>query len=438
VQRTIVGGVDYGHHTLTRFFALHAGVLPASIVALVVGHIYLFRRHGITPKQPLRKPDAAFWPDQVLKDAVACGAVLATVLFLIVLPRLRDPHAAMGAELGAPADPSEAFSAARPEWYFLFLFQFLKYFPGESEIFGAMVIPGIFMFVLFLMPIIGQWKLGHRFNILFLFALLAGAGLLTYLAKAEDRGNAIYQAAVKDADASAERIKELAKGGIPPTGALTLLKDDPITQGPKLFAARCASCHRYGGTDGTGLKPTDAESASDLKGFGSREWLARFLTPEHVAGPEYFGGTKFKAGKMVKFVQKDVAGFDAEKKQQLEKVIKALSAEAQLPAQSSLDKTEAATIAQGTELFRSEAMRCGECHQFHKKDEDATAPDLTGWASSEWLAAIIQNPKHPRFYGSRNDRMPAFGEEKILDERQIGILVKWLRGEENVTATAQR
>src|SRR5215213_6525517 len=45
IQKMIVGGSDYGHHTLTRFFALHAGVLPASIVLLLVGHIYLFRRH---------------------------------------------------------------------------------------------------------------------------------------------------------------------------------------------------------------------------------------------------------------------------------------------------------------------------------------------------------------------------------------------------------
>ncbi|HEY6225892.1 MAG TPA: cytochrome b N-terminal domain-containing protein, partial [Verrucomicrobiae bacterium] len=302
VQRVIVGGVDYGHHTLTRFFALHAGVLPGLIVVLVVGHIYLFRRHGITPKQPLRKRDAAFWPDQVLKDVVACGAVLATVLFLIVLPRLRGSNAALGVELGAPADPSEAFSAARPEWYFLFLFQFLKYFPGESEIFGAMIIPGFFMFVIFLMPFIGKWKLGHRFNVLFLFALLAGAGLLTYLAKAEDKRNPIYQAAVREADANAERIRELAKPGIPPEGALALLKNDPMTQGPKLFAGRCASCHRYGGHDGLGMKPTDAQSATDLKGFGSREWLGNFLSPDHIATSNYFGGTKFKDGKMVRFV----------------------------------------------------------------------------------------------------------------------------------------
>ena len=177
LQRIVLGGSDYGHHTLTRFFALHAGVLPGSIVALLVGHIYLFRRHGITAKKPLRRPDAAFWPDQVLKDSVACLAVLAAVLFFIVRPRLFGGHGDLGAPLGAPADPSEPYSAARPEWYFLFLFQFLKAFPGTTEIWGAIIIPGLVMAVIFLMPLIGRWRLGHWFNIGLLLALLAGAGV---------------------------------------------------------------------------------------------------------------------------------------------------------------------------------------------------------------------------------------------------------------------
>src|SRR5438270_7238009 len=156
VQSIIIGGSDYGHHTLTRFFALHAGVLPGGIIVLLTAHIYLFRRHGITAKQPLRKPDAAFWPDQVLRDAVACLAVLAAVLFLILRPRLLGGHGSLGADLGAPADPSEPYSAARPEWYFLFLFQFLKFFPGTTEIWGAIIIPALAMAVIFVMPLLGR------------------------------------------------------------------------------------------------------------------------------------------------------------------------------------------------------------------------------------------------------------------------------------------
>ena len=76
LQQVVVGGHEYGHHTLTRFFALHAGVLPAATIALTAGHIYLFRRHGVKSKEPHRTNDEFFWPEQVLKDAVACLGVL--------------------------------------------------------------------------------------------------------------------------------------------------------------------------------------------------------------------------------------------------------------------------------------------------------------------------------------------------------------------------
>jgi ubiquinol-cytochrome c reductase cytochrome b subunit len=421
LQKLVIGGPDYGHHTLTRFFALHAGVLPGAIIALLAGHIYLFRKHGITAKQPLRKRDAAFWPDQVLKDAVACLAVLVVILFFI-----RRYH---GAELGAPADPSEPYSAARPEWYFLFLFQFLKYFPGGTEIWGAIVIPTILIVILFAMPIIGRWKLGHRFNIGFLACLLAGAGLLTGLAKREDSKNGDYVLAVKQAEEDAHRVKELAQSpsGIPPAGAVTLLRSDALTQGPKLFAKNCANCHRFGPGDGMGGTPKGDPVASNLKDFASREWLTEFLKPENIDSVHFLGATKFKQGKMVKFVKKSVANFSAEEKEQLKKVVMALSAEAQLKQQEGADSRDKLAIEEGRRLIANESMRCTECHQFRKKDEDATAPVLTGYGSREWIIGIINNPKHEQYYGERNDGMPAFGVDKVLDEKQIGLIADWLR-----------
>jgi ubiquinol-cytochrome c reductase cytochrome b subunit len=432
LQRIVIGGADYGHHTLSRFFALHAGVLPAAVIALLVAHIYLFRRHGITAKQPLRKRDEPFWPEQVLKDTVACLAVLATVLFLIILPRLRDPHAPFGAELGAPADPSQAFSAARPEWYFLFLFQFLKYFPGNSEIFGAIIIPSLVLLVICLMPVIGRWRLGHRFNLGFLFCVLAGAGLLTYLAKAQDQNDPSYQAAVKAAEKSAERVRALAENGIPRAGALALLEDDPVTQGPRLFAQHCASCHRYGGSDGLGVVSADLPSAADLKGFASREWLSGLLDPNSITNVHYFGGTKFNDGKMVRFVKRTIGKLTHEEKAQRPALIAALSAEAALPSQAAIDAKDSALIAEGRQLIDSETFRCTECHQFRKKTDDAIAPDLTGYGSTEWLTAMIHNPAQERFYGKKNDRMPAFAEGDRLDPKSMGLLVAWLRGEEKI------
>jgi ubiquinol-cytochrome c reductase cytochrome b subunit len=423
LQKLIIGGTDYGHYTLTRFFALHAGVLPATIVVLLVGHIYLFRRHGLTAKEPKKKPDAPFWPDQVFRDAVACLAVLATVLFLVVRTR--------GAELTAPADPSEPYSAARPEWYFLFLFQLLKYFPGGTEIWGAIILPSVVLLVVFAMPFLGKWRLGHRFNLGLLWSLLAGIGLLTWLAISDDRRNPEYVAGLAQAKREAHRVVELAKSpsGIPPTGAVGLLRADPLTQGPKLFARNCASCHRYDGHDGLGHTPKDPQSAPELKGFGSRAWLAAILDPKQVSSSNYFGGTKFADGKMAKFVKKTFTDADAATVEQLKKVIAAVSAEAALRSQAEDDKRDAALIEQGRVLAAGEDMRCTECHQFRKKDEDASAPDLTGWGSREWLVGILANPKHPRFYGKKNDRMPAFSEDQILDAQAIGLIADWLRGD---------
>lgn len=422
LQKIIVGGSDYGHHTLTRFFALHAGVIPGAIIAFIVAHIYLFRRHGITPKEPRRKPDAAFWPDQVLRDAVACLAVLLVVVFLIIRYH--------GAELGAPADPSEQFSAARPEWYFLFLFELLKYFPGGTEIWGAIVIPTLLLLVLAAMPFIGGWKLGHRFNVGFLWVMLFGVGVLTYRAASEDRHNPDYARAVQTAEREAHRAVVLAQAptGIPPTGAVSLLRNDALTQGPKIFAKNCASCHRFDGHDGLGGQPKDKVSASDLKGFASREWLAGLLDPEKVGSLHYFGGTKMKAGKMVKFVQDEVAAFGPDEKQTLVKAIAALSAEARLKSQRTLDQRDEALIEVGTNALIGDKMGCMECHKFHDAGDDS-APDLTGYGSRDWLIAFISNPEHDRFYGGRNDRMPAFGEKKQLTPQEIEHVADWLRGE---------
>ena len=86
-------------------------------------------------------------------------------------------------------------------------------------------------------------------------------------------------------------------------------------------------------------------------------------------------------------------------------------------------------IAEGRVLAGGDAMRCTECHQFRRQDEDASAPDLTGYGSREWLIAILSDPAHDRFYGKRNDRMPGFGKDQILDAQSIGLLADWLRGD---------
>lgn len=419
LQKLVVGGSDYGHHTLTRFFALHAAVLPMGIVALIASHIYFFRRQGIHTKKPHKKPDGRFWPDQVLMDSVACLAVLVTVLFFVNMFH--------GAHLSAPANPAESYPA-RPDWYFLFLFQFLKYFEGGREILGAIIIPGAVMTFMFLMPFLGGWKLGHRFNVTFVIILLSGAGYLTWEAMSSDSKNPEYQAAIQRSEKDAHRAVDLAKGiGIPPAGAVTLLVNDPKTQGPKLFAQNCASCHRYDGHDGLGDKPSDPQTAPDLKGVGSRVWLTGLLDPEQIGTLKYFGGTAFKDGKMHKWVAKNIPQLDDEEKELLRKGIIAFSAEAKLPYQAEQDLADAELIKEGLAAIEDD-LACLDCHSFHS-DPEPDAPSLTGYGSREWLEELISNPANPNHYGERNDRMPAFGEKEMLTAGQIDILVSWLREE---------
>ena len=361
--------------------------------------------------------------EQVFRDAVACLAVFATVLFLVIRYH--------GAVLDAPADPSEPFSAARPEWYFLFLFQLLKYFPGGTEIWGAIVLPTLLLVVLVAMPFLGKWKLGHRFNLGLLWSVLAGAVLLTWIAKKEDASNADYLTAVQAAERAADRVVVLAQGpsGIPPTGAVSLLRGDALTQGPKLFARNCASCHRFGGEDGLGGEPKDAPTASDLKGFASREWLAGLLDPRQITTVHYFGGSKLKTGKMSRFVTEQISQFAPDEKTELNKALVALSAEAGLTAQHDADVRDAALITAGREALSGDILTCTSCHKFHDADENGGAPDLTGYGSRDWLIAFISNPAHERFYGGRNDRMPAFGADQRLTAQEIGLIADWLRGD---------
>ena len=320
LQKLVVGGSEYGHHTLTRFFALHAGVLPLLLVMFLGLHLALFRKHGITAIINRKREDAYFWPDQVLKDAVACGAVLVIVLALaiqfdfgsLVNGTLSPDH--HGAELGAPADPAEQYSAARPEWYFLFLFQMLKYFPGSLEIIGAIVLPGVVFFILFIMPFTGRTKAGHYFNVFFIIATVGAAGLLTYLALQEDYAgpnSKEYMAAVKEAHENKERIIELIQHRpeedgppnlIPRIGAVSLLRSDPKTQGPKLFERNCLSCHGHSTLEEELPAEERSFTAPNLDGFASREWIAGILDPTQIRSAHYFGNTAHKEGRMAQWL----------------------------------------------------------------------------------------------------------------------------------------
>ncbi len=88
-----------------------------------------------------------FFPDAVVKDAIIALAVFLLLAGLAFL---------LGAPLEEPANPADTTYTPRPEWYFLFLFQLLKYFPGQLEVVGVFVIPTLLVLLLFALPFLDR------------------------------------------------------------------------------------------------------------------------------------------------------------------------------------------------------------------------------------------------------------------------------------------
>jgi ubiquinol-cytochrome c reductase cytochrome b subunit len=144
VAAALQGGAGVGALTLTRWYALHVIFLPALLLAMVAAHVVLMRRQGISgPVKPATGPPFRFYPAHAARDVVVVTLVLAA---LTAVSWEGAPP------LEAPADPADANYIPRPEWYFLGLFQLLKYFPGRLEVVGALFIPGLAVMLVALLP----------------------------------------------------------------------------------------------------------------------------------------------------------------------------------------------------------------------------------------------------------------------------------------------
>ena len=444
LQNLVQGGSEYGHHTLTRFFAMHAGLLPALLIFFLVVHIYVFRRHGITVKNPNRGPSSDFWPDQVLRDAVACLGVLAVVMGLAIFK---------GAALSGPADPSEAYSAARPEWYFMFLFRFLRFEMVEhfGQAFGAIYVPGAVMLMIALMPIIALVRGGHRFNVIFAWCLMSVIVGLTVLSLVEDVRDVEHQAALAEADRDALRAVELASGPnrIPIEGAGKLLREDPFTQGPRIFAKHCAACHRYDGHNGrgrmvmtadddTGIERPALPTAADLGNFGDRQWWRSILTDyrnlmQPLENADYDVESSIEYG-MISWFEESVEVLTAEANQaDVDAMVEYLVAQSGRPGlelNAELMERGEEILSTGS-LTEGEISTCDDCHseiggEFELGTDNAGIPELNGYASYAWLKAFIDNPGTEQFYGE-NNCMPAFADK--LSSSDMDLLVRWMIGD---------
>ncbi len=93
-----------------------------------------------------------FWPDIIYKDLLVSFALFLLLIGLAIF---------IGVAQEPKADPNDTAYVPRPEWYFLFLFEFLKFIPGSIEWVGTVVIPGIAILVLFLLPFMDKNPFRH-------------------------------------------------------------------------------------------------------------------------------------------------------------------------------------------------------------------------------------------------------------------------------------
>jgi ubiquinol-cytochrome c reductase cytochrome b subunit len=257
-----------GAVTFARFYGLHVLVLPAVTVLLVLLHVYLVRRHGVTPTLSDEwLPAKKFYPEQVFKDTVAIFIAFIILFSMAVLAHV---------PLGQMADPSDSSYIPRPEWYFLFLFQLLKFFNGPLEVVGTVILPGCAVLALILVPFIDRGRMVKitKRVVAFTFVALTLAGWtgLTVAAVATTPP----QAAAVDYSVRTPWLQsspaDLA------AAATDLLRDAPdyAVRGARVYQEHhCGSCHVINDA-GTPVGP----SLNGLSSRRSRSWIE-----EHFAEP---------------------------------------------------------------------------------------------------------------------------------------------------------
>lgn len=99
-------------------------------------------------KQPngneLEHSEEIFYPSFLFKEIVMMMLVfvLVSIILALIFP----------VGLGDPADPTDNLYVPKPEWYFMFLYQLLKYFPGKLEIIATSIIPAGGIVMLLTLP----------------------------------------------------------------------------------------------------------------------------------------------------------------------------------------------------------------------------------------------------------------------------------------------
>ncbi len=427
VSQMIAGGSELGALGLTRAFTLHVMLLPP-IIALA-----LWGRRRLS--QPAASSSAA--------NTAATGAAVAArmsrnvcVAALVVLALFALTGWGHGAPLEAPADPLGDYPA-RPEWFLLPMFQLRKFFHGALEFWGTSLVPAAAGGYLVLLPWIDR---PGRSRALFVFApvvaIFGGAVALSLVARSHDAHDAHFVKARAMADLQAEAATKVAMNGVPPAGALEMVRTDPDIRGRDLFGRHCASCHVLGD-----LGDAEKATATRLDGWGTPEWIAAMIHDPDA--PQFFGRGPYKdqmpsvdtrpKDKPAGEARSPMVKTDAEKSA----VAQFLSSLGDEPGDAPRP-LDAATRALGEKIV---SERCTSCHLYKGQGDDEgsnLAPELAGFGSLAWTHAQVANPATVQTYREKaldeamKKHMPRFDND--LSPADVGLVARWTRSHARASA----
>jgi len=269
IKRLMRGGTEMGTLTISRFFVAHVFLIPAAIFALVASHILLFRKAGAAgpvkedPFHPKLKTDL-FYPRQVLMDLSLTALLIVGLGLLCFFVPL---------QVGPPANPADAQYIPRPEWYYLPIFQWLKYWHGATSVVGVLIIPSVVAIAILGLPFLDRsverrpWKRPAAMGAYaFVVFALVGLGLRSQYLDRHDAGVA-QQLAKQEADEDdyAHQLFEPELSSASLAAANVTLADPVAAKGKTIFEAQsCNACHGDGGT-GTAAAPALVGLSKKLK-----------------------------------------------------------------------------------------------------------------------------------------------------------------------------
>jgi ubiquinol-cytochrome c reductase cytochrome b subunit len=345
LSRLLGGSNGVGVVTFARFYAMHVLLLPPLTMLLIAGHVYLVRKHGVAPAVNETKPPKKFFPEQVFKDTLAIFIGFLVLFTLAVLAKL---------PLERLADPTDTTYIPRPEWYFLFLFQTLKFLPGALEVVGSTILPGLAILALFCAPFIDRGPMQRLRNrtVAIGIVVLAGIGWTGLTAAA-------YITTPKN--------METAGGG---EGTLAWERlTAPELAGLGLYRREnCVSCHLPGGKSGIGPSLTKSPEA-----HRTAAWLIPFFRQPAKVIP----GSSMPPVQESSAQLNDLAAF----------VIKLTADDEQALMATPDFATQAALLYQ--------AQHCSACHQINGAGMKLGPPlnGVAGHRDRAWLEKHFRDPQ---------------------------------------------